>query len=260
MKWSLCAAALLTALLCAGCGDAPLPETDAPVPESAAETVPSQPAPQPPALPEGDSVLLSLEAEVDGGMALRLDAIGKQDSENELWGVREMQVYHGDTLVQTLSLQEAMEADGTDGIAPGYTACWEPEQVMQTVDMDFDGSEDLALFRLDPQQYHPLLLLALGRGSFAEYHYAFTLQGAEADPETETTSSQYKYANGINYTDHYRYREDGSLELFRRWSRELGPGLPLTEVYVLQDGQLLLEDPYEKGAAFEADGAALLRG
>ena len=242
MKWSLCAAALLTALLCAGCGDAPLPETDAPVPEDPAETVPSQPAPQPSALPEGDSVLLSLEAEVDVGMTLRLDAIGKQDSENELWGVREVQVYHGDTLVQTLSLQEAMEADGTDGIAPGYTACWDPEQVMQTVDMDFDGSEDLALFGWTPNNTIPYYYW-LWDGELRQYRYAFTLQGAEADPETETILSQYKYANGINYTDHYRYREDGSLELFRREVENWVQDPPLTEVYVLQDGQLLLEDP-----------------
>ncbi len=100
MKWFFRLTALFSAvLLCAGCGAAPLPETDAPVPADPAETAPSQPAPQSPALPEGDSVLLSLETEVDGGMALRLDAIGKQDSENGLWGVREVQVYHGDTLL-----------------------------------------------------------------------------------------------------------------------------------------------------------------
>ena len=125
MKRNLTALALATVLLLSGCGgnDSGKTETASqPTQEAAPEnTAPSDTPVQVPeesAEPDKteDHVLSTLEASVDGGRVLTLCAIGKQRADMDQWGIREVRVYEGNTLLQTISVQEAIDADGVDGI------------------------------------------------------------------------------------------------------------------------------------------------
>ena len=242
--WAL-AAFFALVLACGGCGDtgnAPAREPVRDVPEAPAETSPADAVP-----PETEDHMLStLESAVGGGRVLRLEVIGKKRADMDQWGVREVRVYDGDTPVQTIPAQEAILADGVSGaVDEGYTDCWSVEEAAAVRDMNFDGCGDLALFgwccsNAIPHYYW------LWDAETGQYRYAFCLQGAEADKETETVTSQYQYENGVYYTDRYRYDAGGNLELVQRetadYNRPIHDGEPTREVYDVIDGQLALQE------------------
>jgi len=210
--------------------ETPAQNTDAP-PEDAPETE--------------DHVLLTLNTEVNGGRVLTLEAIGKKRADMDQWGVREVRVYDGDTLIQTILAQEAIDAGGMSGtVDDGYTDCWCVEEAAAVRDMNFDGYGDLDLFgwlcnNTIPHYYW------LWDPAAEQYRYAFTLQGAEEDAEKEEIVSQY-HASGIYYTDHYRYTAEENLTLVQRevedYTRPIHDGEPTREVYNIIDGQLVLQE------------------
>lgn len=207
-------AGLLLLLFCAGCGAPARTEPDTP-PDTAVPDAPAGPETE-------DHVLLTLEAAVDGGRVLRLDAVGKKRPDMDQWGVREIRVYDGDTLIQTLLTQEGIDAGGVDGaVDTGYTDCWSPDQVMVVEDMNFDGSGDIGLFGWACNNTIPYYYWLWDAGA-GQYRYAFTLQGAEAHPETgEVSASSKNYGGdgpegGYFRTDYYRYDASGELALVRR--------------------------------------------
>ncbi len=167
---------------------------------------------------ETDGVLSTQEAVVDDGQVLTLKAIGRQLWETK-YGVREIHVYDGETLIQVLLAQEAISAEwdtqGLGEIAQTYTECWSPDKVMLVADMNFDGNGDIGLFGWAPNNSIPYYYW-LWDSDAGQYRYAFCLQGAEANPETQEISSWYKYENGVYYTDYYRFDEDGALQFVRR--------------------------------------------
>ena len=252
MKRNLTALALATVLLLSGCGGNDSGKTQTasqPTQEAAPEnTVPSDTPVQEPeesAEPDKteDHVLSTLEASVDGGRVLTLCAIGKQRADMDQWGVREVRVYEGNTLLQTISVQEAIDADGVDGIDTGYTQCWSAEEAMSVEDLNFDGSGDLDLFGWIPASNtvpHYYWLWDSGSNS---YRYALSLQGASVDAQAQEVISQYHYENGVDYTDYYAPDDSGNLVLVRReiadWTQGDGQA-PLVTVYTVKIGQLTL--------------------
>lgn len=251
MKRSLTALVLAAALLLSGCGDTSSPQEETPsqqAQETAPETSPpsDSPVPEPeenPSVEETeDHVLSTLEATVDGGRILTLCAVGKKSADIDQWGVREVQVYEGEQLLQTISVQEAIDADGVDGIDSGYTQCWSAEDSMAVEDLNFDGSDDVDLFGWIPANAVPHYYW-LWDSDLEAYRYALCLQGVSLDAQAREIVSEYRYANGVDYADYYAPDDTGDLMLVRREITDYTRGdgqSPLVEIYTVKDGQLTL--------------------
>ena len=173
--------------------DPPARET----PEIPEESAPEEPVPERENPEETeDRVLLTLEAPLADGRALRLEAVGKVVDEYTC-GVREVRVYDGEALTQTVQAREGNLAFWGDGdLLPGesvseYTSCWKPDGCMEAVDLNFDGNTDLGLFAFPANNTIPYYYWTWNTEA-EQYQYAFTLQGAEAHPETGELTAEYK--------------------------------------------------------------------
>ena len=197
-----------------------------------------------------DHVLLSLEASLADGRTLTLDAVGKKLNEYH-YGVREVLVYEGDTLLQSVSVREAIEAEWGEGMADDYTECWSPEASMETLDLNFDGNTDFGLFGWAPNNTIPYYYW---QWDGERYQYACTLQGAEVHPETGEVFSTYKggWGGAIYQSDYYRPDEDGTLYLVRQERECAGfPNLDANrgcaiETWVPREGTVIRPRPAEQ--------------
>lgn len=219
---------LLALLLLPACA-APAGETEAP-PAPPAQEAPEPPAPAetspeedalPEEIPGGDRVLLTLEAPLADGRALTLEAVGKVEDEYTC-GVREVRVYDGAELIQTVRAREAnMAFWGDGGLLPGesvseYTSCWKPEGSMTALDLNFDGNTDLGLFGWPANNTIPYYYWLWDEGT-GQYRYAFVLQEAEVRPETGELTAEYKSGSAGSQwiTEVYKPGENGELYLDR---------------------------------------------
>ena len=211
-------------------------ETEQPVPE-----LEIQPAP-PDVDPEtGDRVLTSVNATVDGGRVLRLDAVGQALTEpgaSVRYGVRAIRVYEGEDLLQTLSVSELPPE-----ASPGATTQAPTVEDALTVQvMNFDGSDDIDLCGTAERNAPPHFYY-LWSGDMGAYLYAFTLRGAVTNPETREVTATYRQDSDVECTDYFQYEDGWTLKLVRREARDWKRGsedFPLTDYYEFPDGQAVL--------------------
>ena len=241
---------LLIALLCTACGqtpaisEEPTPEPTPDATEQAAVTATTAPETE-------DHVLLTRNAPLADGRVLTLEAVGKALDEY-YYGVREVQVYDGDTLLQTISVRSSIEAEWGDGMVADfydYTSCPSQGVSMEVLDLNFDGNTDFGLFGWPANNTTPYYYW---QWDGEQYQYAFILQGAEVHPETGEVSSEYKYGwGGAHYqeahyqTDYYRPDGDGILYLVRQvracsgFPNEDGDRGFATEIWVPREGEVI---------------------
>ena len=215
--------ALLLALLCAGCGAGQNPPAEESLPPETETVEPEDPveleSPEEPPFLEGESVLLTLDAPLSDGRTLTLKAVGKELENNHV-GVREVRVYDGETLLQTVLVRGPIEAEWGEGMADDfydYTECWSVEDTMDALDLNFDGDTDFGLFGGIANNTIPYYYWTWDSEA-GQYRYIGVLQGAEVLPETKEVRSDYKGGyNGAYYqTDYYQPDKDGNLYLVRQ--------------------------------------------
>lgn len=191
--------------------EAAAPEEEAPE-EKAPEGFPGE------AAPLEDHVLLTLEAPLAGGRTLTLEAMGKKVDEYS-YGVREVRVYEGAELIQTVLSREAVEhfwGDSDGGTVSEYTTCWSPEGSMLVLDLNFDGNTDFGLFGWPANNTVPYYYWIWDEEA-EQYRYAFVLQEAEAHPETGELTAEYKSGSAGSQwiVEFYKPDENGDLHLVR---------------------------------------------
>lgn len=210
---------LLTLSACAApaeAGEVPSRE----VPENSAPAAPESPE-APEAGEAEDHVLLTLDAPLADGRTLTLEAVGKVEDEYTC-GVREVRVYDGEALIQTVLAREGHLAFwGDEDLLPGesvseYTRCWTPEGSMTALDLNFDGNTDLGLFGWPANNTIPYYYW-LWDEETEQYRYAFVLQEAEAHPETGELTAEYKSGSAGSQwiVEFYKPDENGDLYLVR---------------------------------------------
>lgn len=210
---------LLALLLLSACA-APAAEPEKEPAAPPAQKTPEEPAPEEesPEGPSEDQVLLTLEAPLADGRTLTLEAVGKVEDEYTC-GVREVRVYGGKELIQTVLSREAIEADWGEGMSEefyNYTSCWKPEGSMTALDLNFDGNTDLGLFGWPANNTIPYYYW-LWDEETEQYRYAFVLQEAEVHPETGELTAEYKSGSAGSQwiVEFYRPDENGDLYLVR---------------------------------------------
>ena len=210
---------LLLALLTLSACAAPVETVEETPPPQEAPAAPAEPAPAD-SLPNraADDCSLTLEAPLADGRTLLLEAVGKRVDEYN-FGVREVRVYDGEELIQTVLSREAIETEWGPDMPEefyGYTECWSVKESMTVLDLNFDGSTDFGLFGWTANNTIPYYYW-IWDPETEQYQYAFTLQGAEVHPETKELTSGYKDgpAGSQWITEVYKPDEDGALYLQR---------------------------------------------
>jgi len=170
-----------------------------------------------------DEVLKVLEMPLEDGKVLTLFVIGKKaEGDIGLYGVREVSVYEGDKLIQTILIQEAINADGVDGIDEGYTACFTKEDSASLKDVNFDGYMDLEVCGWTPNNSIPYYYWCWNN-DIQQFEYSFCLQLTEIDEENKLLIASYKVENSLYYTDYYRVNDKNKLELVKRDIEDVRP-------------------------------------
>ncbi len=197
------------------------------------QEVPADPAPEetPPEEEEilvdetADHVVLTLDAPLADGRTLRLEAVGRGREEFGP-GIREVRVYDGNALIQTILAREGLESElNFDQDVPtnpyyDYTVCWSSwEGCMEALDLNFDGNTDFGLFGWPCNNIIPYFYWTWDQET-EQYRFACILQGAEAHPEMgENGEVTAEYKSGMAgsqwVTEHYMPDENGELYLQR---------------------------------------------
>lgn len=231
-------------LLCAACGPEPANRFLVPATPEPEETVSPQPVPEP-----EDHVVLTLEAPLADGRTLTLEAVGRTLNEYHC-GVREVRVYDGDRLLQTIPASEGILQDSSwSGEMAEYTECWSEEDTMEVLDLNFDGNGDFGLFGWVCNNTIPYHYWTWDAGAGA-YRYACTLQGAEACPETREVAAGYQGgAQGWWTADYFRPDEEGALFLVRRetepWGQSPDGDRSVLELWEPQQGIPVRPRPFQ---------------
>lgn len=213
----------------------PPPLQEAPEQPAPAEISPEKEVPVE-EVPSEDHVLLTLDAPLADGRTLTLEAVGKRLDEYSA-GVREVRVYDGDALIQTILSREVIEdfwGDSDGGIVSEYTTCWTPEETMEAQDLNFDGNMDFGLFGWSANNTIPYYYW-MWDADVGQYQYAFVLQGVSADLDKRELKSGFRLSAVEFEMDYYRLDETGILYLVRteidNWETGLD-GRPATETWV----------------------------
>lgn len=220
-----CKFILITGIICSmafglwGCEEKTvIPDTQSPAQTDAwtQAVEPTDTSPQ----EDGDIVLKTMEAPLADGRVLTLAVMGKQ--EESFCGVREIVVSEGEEARQSILIEEAILADGVDGIDVGYSECWSAEDSAALKDVNFDGFWDIEVPGWCPNNSIPCYYWCWNPAT-QRFEYAFTLQGAEPDPEKQQLAAWYKVENGLYYTDYYQVNENNELELVSRDVEDVRP-------------------------------------
>lgn len=142
-------------------------------------------------------------------------AVGKKMEDMDCWGIRELPVYVGTELRQTISMQEAISTDGMDGIDVGYTWCPQKENTVAVRDVNFDGYPDLEIWGWSPSNSIPYYYWCWNPET-KRFDYAFCLQLTDVDEENKHLISYQKAGGGVYYTERYRVTPENRLELVER--------------------------------------------
>jgi len=173
-------------------------------------------------LDDSEEMLKSMEMPLGNKKTLTLYVIGKKREDVGLCGVREVRVYEGKRLLQSVLVREAIENDGVDGIDEGYSACPTPEESAALKDVNFDGYPDLEVFAWFPNNSIPYYYWCWNNDA-RQFEYAFWLQLSEIDEENKQLIAWYKVENGLYHTDYYRVNEKNELELVDREIEDVRP-------------------------------------
>lgn len=153
----------------------------------------------------GDAQLCAVDAD-EGGKKLSLRGIGHRLNDY-LWGIRAIEVFDGDTLVQTVELSEA--SDDPYGAPDEYTSCPEPGLLLRAVDVNFDGYDDLEVFGWLTNNTTPCYYW-LWNSDTRRFEYGFRMQGMTVDAEAKRLTAEYRERAELAWHDEYEWR-DGEL-------------------------------------------------
>lgn len=182
------------------------------------------------------------------GRECTLQVIGKKRADMDVYGVREIKVYAGVELIQSVLIQEAIDADGVDGIDKGYSECPYIEELVSLRDVNFDGYPDLEVWGWSPNNSIPYYYWCWNPET-QQFEYAFCLQLTDIDEERKQLISYTKAGGGVYYIARYRVTKENKLELAERMTEDYRTFINWQEayrevIYNFPDNMMDLNNPY----------------
>ena len=174
--------------------------------------------------------------------------LGKKRADMDIYGVREIILYTGGEPYQSILVQEAIDADGVDGIDKGYTECPHMEDTVNLKDVNFDGYPDLEVWGWSPNNSIPYYYWCWNPETL-QFEYAFCLQLTDIDTERKHLISYTKAGGGVYYMERYRVTKENKLELAERMTEDYRTFMNWQEayrdvIYNFPDNMTDLNNPY----------------
>lgn len=156
----------------------------------------------------------SYSIHVDSDRTLTLALQGRLDTSNgfDRYGIGAIDVWDGDVLLQTISIQERFEqTDRFEGQA--WTDCWDENGNLFVEDLNFDGAEDIRLMA-SAGVANISYLCWLWSPEAGQFLDSFELLGydIQIDKEAQQIVTKTRGSWGNYYTDFYAYDECGNLQ------------------------------------------------
>lgn len=216
----------LSLVIMAGCAPAQaeqLTDRQAALETVAAEETQTLPTTAPAEAETSDVTLKTMEVALEDGHVLTLAVMGKRRDDSEVCGVREIIIYEGTEVRQSILIEEAIRADGVDGIDMGYSESVSAEESAKVKDVNFDGIPDIEVCGWIPNNSIPYYYWCWDADT-EQFVYAFCLQLTDVDYQNQRLISWHKVENGLYYTDYYSVNEQNELELVERDIEDVRPG------------------------------------
>ena len=222
MKKNICILLLCLAMAVGGCSAAHPVSSLTASPTAAPVQVTPSPAPtaEPTAAPtpantaepgcelEGEEYTLTYPMTV-GTRSLTLKVHGKVLS--CMYGLRAIDVYEGETLLQTISMKDAILKEWKEDDFGGYTQAFDKEGGLTLTDMNFDGYNDIGVTAWTTAGANIPAYYWLWNEKEQRFVYAFVLDNAEADPKTKQIVTGTREGANVYYTDYYEFDKSGQL-------------------------------------------------
>lgn len=170
-----------------------------------------------------DVVLKTMDVPLQDGRILTLNVMGKQEETTGTCGVREIIVYEGTQVRQSILIEDAIRADGVDGVDVGYSESFSAEESAKVKDVNFDGIPDIEVCGWLPNNSIPYYYWCWDADA-EQFVYAFCLHLMDVDYQDRKLISWYKVENGLYYTDYYNVNAQNKLELAKRDVEDVRPG------------------------------------
>lgn len=166
------------------------------------------------------------------------------------YGVRKIEVFEGDELLQTILTEEAVTAEWGDPPLAQYwrwyddycyTESWTEDGGLDTQDMNFDGAGDIGLMGWITTGANIPYYYWLWDAETEEFRYAFCLVNPEPDPETEQIVCWARDGAAASETYYFEYDEDGNLQMVMEvyYHYDWETDTDTMEVWELQNGEWL---------------------
>ena len=177
---------------------------------------------------------------VDANKQLTLKLHGKKlPGDNQTYGIREIEVFDGDSLIQNIMIKDAIIAEWQQDVFGGYTETYSENGELIRADMNFDGSEDIGLMGWVTAGANIPYYYWLWNADQQRFDYAFCLSNAEADAQTRQIISGTRNGADSYYTNYYEYGADGKLQNVKQVIETTDEsGATTVETYELVDGTL----------------------
>lgn len=209
---------LLLAATLAGCAS-PVSGTGAA--ETPADVVAAPETAEPTAAPTTDAIAPESDDPMTrtiyvGDKTLTLKLKGKATDIEGVYGISSIDVYDGDTLLQTLEASEAITAEWGADDTQDTTEGYQPDGGLTVSDMNFDGAGDIGLQGWITAGANVPYYYWLWNANTQRFSYAFCLCNAEVDTANKQIVTSLRESAGCTETDVYAYDENGALKLQTR--------------------------------------------
>lgn len=193
---------------------------------------------------ENGEYTLSYPVSVDANKALTLKLHGKKlPGDNRTYGIREIEVFDGDSLLQSIMIKDAIFAQWQQNDFGGYTESYSENGELIRTDMNFDGSEDIGLIGWITAGANIPYYYWLWNAEQQRFEYAFCLPNAETDAQARQIISGTRNGADSYYTNYYEYGADAKLQNVKRVIETTDEnGATTVETYELVDGMLQKAD------------------
>lgn len=186
--------------------------------------------------------------EVNPACKLTVKLYGLKDIYSGYYGIRQMDIYDEDTLIQTIVMQDVFDVENNGNsmsIMQGYTACRSKDGDLIYEDVNFDGNQDIGLTAFIPAVPNDPVYYWIWNEEERQFVYAFRICNLEIDEENRQLVSRTRGSVESWNTIYYEYDEEEKLQPVKLIEENYSDGVVNT--YRRADEEWVLENQTTEG-------------
>ena len=187
-----------------------------------------------------DEYILSYPISVTDNKKLTLKIYGRKLSNDpEQYGICEMEVFDGEKLIQNIKIEDAIVTEWGQDDYNGYTQSISKDGGLTTIDLNFDGFNDIGLVGWLPAGANTPYYYWLWNEEKQCFQYAFCLCNIEVDLENKQLISNTRDSANCYIIDYYKYDDNNQLQNIKQIVETIQEdGTVKSETYKVNNGEL----------------------